>query len=911
MKAAASVEPFTLALRRYTGKSTLMIKILLRITFLLLFGTGLILLVEHFDARHQTRLLNEQAAQQLHQIGDQLQQQFDELVSDNEQLAKDLSADQEWLKNNLQKHPIVRRLEANPTGRTLTFTRELKIMAAFPLQGNEVVMGINYSLSPEFMPGIRRALASGETIINSKAILRQNHQPGFIVRTPYYAAGSGQFLGLVTTAVDLQAWLREAGWKPEEADFDFLIEAHNPRQEELGILGEAESFHRSTIATQVRISENGHWELRANRHQSGYSTARSDVIRLSGAALMIGLVVLLLYRNGLLTQAPRHGRGMTLHTSAVLVVVVPIILLVGVIAWLSFSATQATAERLMYQQATDLGRQLRARVEALLDVPRQAAFDVELFRNGVLDPERPEDMLSIFLAQLRVQPQLTFLSMANAQGEYYAASRPPAGTDRNVRLQFATLATNREMRVHWVGEEGNTPSAEYIRGNSYFDARETLWYQQALKQSGLRWYPVYRYNTLDMRNQYRGLGIGMSSAVYDAENRFLGVISADVALQQISDFLKKRTSHLDRLIFLVEENGDLLATSDDSAIYQLGEGAETRINMRDSSNPMIRVAGAVITQEGRGAGSRFIKVDGKKHLLDWQTIRLPDGPHMLFATVLPQSWVSNSAWPVLRDVLYLTALFVSFGILGVLYLLAWMTRPLLRLEAWARQLGRGHWEAPLPPASPIREINSLSHTLGIMASQLRNHAGELEQRVASRTQELAIANQKLAQLSLTDSLTGIPNRRRFDEFIRNEWQRAQRTGDSLALLLCDVDNFKLYNDHYGHAAGDQVLVKVAQELDQQVGRAGDLLCRYGGEEFAVVLTRTDLPAALTLAEKLRAGVNGLGIEHCHVKSGYLSISIGVTAAIPTVETSLQAFFDAADAALYQAKKQGRNRVCSD
>ncbi len=883
-----------------------MIKALLRITLLLLVGTGLILLVEHFDAQSQARQHNERVARQLEEIRGKLQQQFDQLVSNSEQLAGELSTTPGLL-YRLQSHPIIQSLSPDPAELTLSFTREYTIEAAFPLEGNEAVLGIDYFLSPEFMASIRRAVAGRVTTIDSKVTLRQTGRQGIILRTPYFSAKEG-YSGMVNSAADLQTLLRKAGWVPEEADFDLLIEAQGPLYKELDILGEPERFRRSPSGPRVKVPENGYWELRAQPHEQGYSTARSDFIRLTGATLLLVLIFYQLYKSGILAGQRSHRQGMALRTGVVLMVVLPIALLVGAVTWLSYSATQQAAERLMQQQASELARQLRARIESFFDAPRQAVFAIELFRNGIISLDEPQQMLSILLSQLRVQPQLTFLSVANTRGEYFAASRPPTGSDRNVRLQFATLETGRAMQVHWV-VKGNQPSEQFIKGNPYFDARRTVWYQQATTHEGLRWYPVYRYTTMDERNQYNGLGIGVSSAVYDAQNRFLGVISADVALQQISDFLKHHTRNHEQLVFLAEENGKLMASSDDSLVHALEPEGDHRISMHNIDNPLIRAAAAAIAQDKSSAGNRFIQVGGKTHLLDWQTIRLPDGPHILLATLLPQSWLSGTATPLLRDVFYLTALFLTIGVLSILFLLTWLTHPLLRMEAWARQLGRGHWQAALPPSSPIWEINSLTRSLETMAGQLRSQSDELEQRVADRTRELAAANQKLAELSLTDALTGIANRRRFDEFIRREWQSALRSGNMMALLLLDVDNFKRYNDHYGHAAGDQVLVKVAQALSKQV-RGSDLLCRYGGEEFAVVLVGADLPAAMETAERLRSTVYSLGIEHSQVDNDCLSVSIGVVAAAPAEIGHMQAFFAAADCALYRAKEQGRNRVCS-
>ena len=185
----------------------------------------------------------------------------------------------------------------------------------------------------------------------------------------------------------------------------------------------------------------------------------------------------------------------------------------------------------------------------------------------------------------------------------------------------------------------------------------------------------------------------------------------------------------------------------------------------------------------------------------------------------------------------------------------------------------------------------------------------LEEKVQQRTNELEAANRKLLDLSSTDGLTGLANRRRFDAVWETEWQRALRQGLSLAVAMIDVDQFKTYNDHYGHQAGDECLKQVAQVLGTMAQRSGELAARYGGEEFVVILPSLDRDEALTEAERIRAAVQALHIEHAFgTGAGVLTISIGVATCIPSQGESSAGLLRAADAALYEAKHQGRNRV---
>lgn len=192
----------------------------------------------------------------------------------------------------------------------------------------------------------------------------------------------------------------------------------------------------------------------------------------------------------------------------------------------------------------------------------------------------------------------------------------------------------------------------------------------------------------------------------------------------------------------------------------------------------------------------------------------------------------------------------------------------------------------------------------------------LAQEVAERRsveQQLKIKTDLLEKLSMQDGLTGIPNRRHFDERSELEWKRTLRTGLPLALVMIDIDEFKRYNDHYGHGAGDDCLRLVAQALNHSCDRPLDLVARYGGEEFVALLPETSAEGAIHLAEQMRLAVNRLAIPHALSSAAQVvTLSAGVAAHEPGGEkTGLEQLRECADKALYAAKARGRNRVESE
>ena len=195
-----------------------------------------------------------------------------------------------------------------------------------------------------------------------------------------------------------------------------------------------------------------------------------------------------------------------------------------------------------------------------------------------------------------------------------------------------------------------------------------------------------------------------------------------------------------------------------------------------------------------------------------------------------------------------------------------------------------------------------------LVETLQNSEHVLETRVAERTAEMQVLNARLEALSATDALTGIANRRRFDEVLQTEWIRAARVQQPLALAMVDVDHFKPYNDHYGHPAGDETLRQVASTLAATVCRTGDLVARYGGEEFAFIAPLTDSESAVAMAQKVCEAIQSLNLSHSQSPLGYITVSVGVAVVVPHEDDSPQDLIARADWALYQAKNQGRNRV---
>ena len=198
-----------------------------------------------------------------------------------------------------------------------------------------------------------------------------------------------------------------------------------------------------------------------------------------------------------------------------------------------------------------------------------------------------------------------------------------------------------------------------------------------------------------------------------------------------------------------------------------------------------------------------------------------------------------------------------------------------------------------------------------------NVADQLEDSIQQRTLELQITlteladkNKQLEQQSTRDALTGVRNRAFFDQKLSAEIKRSRRERSTLGLLMIDIDHFKAFNDNHGHLVGDLVIKEVAKCLQHELKRSTDHLCRYGGEEFAIILPNTDTEGALLLAEQVRLCLANHRIQHEELELS-ISVSIGCYAAVAEINSVSTDYIQAADIALYQAKNEGRNKVvCS-
>lgn len=307
-----------------------------------------------------------------------------------------------------------------------------------------------------------------------------------------------------------------------------------------------------------------------------------------------------------------------------------------------------------------------------------------------------------------------------------------------------------------------------------------------------------------------------------------------------------------------------------------------------------------------------VSIDGHDILLVSTPVKtsVGDRPGIRWGTVvggMDIDRVEEAVLPVVLRSMGLASIFVAvFLTIMILMVRIGLILPIRRLAEAAERFAAGDMTFRAPMTSRD-EIGRLASTFNEMADEIQTHTENLEETVRDRTWELEKANSRLHELAAMDELTGLGNRRTFQTALKQEVRRSHRDSSHFALLMLDVDHFKLYNDTHGHPAGDVVLAKVGEIMRNRL-RVTDIPCRYGGEEFTAILITTDPVDAMEIAESIRKRVEEEDFfGEARQPLGRLTVSIGV-ATFPVDADEAERLVDAADIAMYAAKEAGRNRV---
>lgn len=479
-----------------------------------------------------------------------------------------------------------------------------------------------------------------------------------------------------------------------------------------------------------------------------------------------------------------------------------------------------------------------------------------------------------------------------------------------VRFDSGTLQPRlrllRQMYPDFLTTFGASPDGEVLIAEPPLDAsgkpnywRGTSVADRPYFQHAVSAGRAYVSGVFKSRGYGQGMLVGVAAPVFATDGHLLGVVGAALDLGKLEAYLSQLARAGDALA-LIDPAGNVVAAT---AALGMPRGQAARAS-RILRAIMVQPANVVADADD----SFWWQQDGLR-------IVLPDGWQVL--SLAPRQLVAQT-WLLALGALVVVLVFVA---LAVRLVLPRASRRLMQpVQALADELSHfdpgSQAEFPESLRYSVRELQPIVDALRTHATLIRTLLVQREQTLAEReheieqrTRELRRAVEALGETARTDGLTGLTNYRGWRERAEAIWQEARESGGEIAAICCDIDFFKSYNDTYGHAAGDQALRQVASALQAVLGSRARVLARTGGEEFVALMLPAQRRRAEILAESARLAVTDLAIDHRSSPCGHMTVSVGFSVMVADTSARLDTLLRAADLALYQAKRNGRNQVC--
>jgi diguanylate cyclase (GGDEF)-like protein len=605
--------------------------------------------------------------------------------------------------------------------------------------------------------------------------------------------------------------------------------------------------------------------------------------------------------------------------------------LVGAIGYLSHRNSEATVADLTHQMIASKAQRVEQTLSTYLNSPLLAN---RLIRDAVargevsLDLSRQDKNRDRFLLeQMRLFSQFTWISLGSEANDSAGVWRP--GPGQPLQINFSNRSSQYFGVYSATNPQQNQRAQQLKIERPAFYPRTRPWYRAVAHAKQGRWVDVYAGFTPGT------IFIAASEPLYDSAGKFVGVSGIDLSLNNIQTFLQQNPVSLTGQTFIIERSGLLVASSTTDRAFRLSPHQKPhRINVLEGQNSLTQAAARALQRKNPKLAQlttpqyfRF-EHDHQQNFAQVLPFQLAGGLDWLIVTIVPEEDVMGQIQAGNRTTAMLTGGALLLAIALNILISRWLVRPISELVLASRRIAQGNFNQPVQ-SNRVKELsilagsfNQMSQELQQSRQQLEDYSHALEDRIRERTQELEAeverrrqteaalqtANVELQRLAFVDGLTQLANRRCFDERLAQEWQRLKRDQLPLALILCDVDYFKRYNDTYGHQAGDLCLQNVARVLQAAAMRSSDLAARYGGEEFALLLPNTPVDGAITVAQKIQTLVHQLAIPHRQsATSEFVTLSLGITVLFPAEADHPEMLLAQADHALYQSKQAGRDR----
>ncbi len=605
----------------------------------------------------------------------------------------------------------------------------------------------------------------------------------------------------------------------------------------------------------------------------------------------------------------RNPLNLSLHHILIISCISQIVVAVGLTSYFSWKNGQKTVEAMALRLSREVTCHTYEHINHYLNTPTLFLNINSIFADYKhLNLDKLEELQNIFWKQTQIHPEINTIFFGNQAGDFVEIEmkNPP-------KLYIRNSNTAPNWEIYSLNSQGK--KIEQIEQREY-DPRIRPWYKKAIKQNKLVWSPIYLFTDPPV------LGITVAIPLIDQDTgNPKGVMAIDLTLSDISQFLSSLKISSSGRVFIVEKSGEIIATSTENSVILTTETGNKRLKYQDSQDNLIYDTAQFLHQKFNGFENitdqqqLIFKLEGKRYFVQTQNLNHHLGLDWLIITVIPESDFTEYIWANIYTTLSLSCLAaISALTLGAIAN-RWIAKSINLVSQRIKALSSGTI-AQIELQPKIQELVIFTRCFNLMASQIQTSLHQLETaesrcqaQIQERTQFLEKSNQELSRLAHTDSLTQIYNRYHFDTVLEQIWQQAIRNKHEIAILLLDIDYFKLYNDTYGHPAGDECLRKVAGAIRNALNRGQDIATRYGGEEFAVILPNTKVSGAFVVAQRIKSAVDELKIVHAgSTIHDYVTVSCGVASLLPTKASTTQDLVNCADQALYQAKLLGRNYI---
>jgi len=544
-----------------------------------------------------------------------------------------------------------------------------------------------------------------------------------------------------------------------------------------------------------------------------------------------------------ISKAIKAGK-LTVRQILIASLISQVLVAVGLMGYFSWRNGRKTVEELALRLSREVTSHINKHIANYLDTPATFLEINRVFANSSgLNIDSIQSLKAIFWQQTQIHPYINTLYFGSETGDFIEIE-----IKDYPKVSIRNSLTAPDRHIYNLDENGKKIS---LITTEKYDPRLRPWYIAAKKYDDLVWSPIYLFSDPPV------LGITPVVPLKDPETKKLkGVMAIDLTLDEISNFLASLKISNSGRVFIIEKSGEMVAISTSDSLVKQSSNGNQRIHYSNIVDPLVRVTGKFLENRSNNFQNTkllrqlIFKYENSRHFVQTTSIKPYPGLNWLVVTVIPEADFGS----YIRKNTYTTLMLSIFSLISATF-----------LGAIANQ-----WI--------VRSVKSLRQK-----------------------------NKELIYLANIDGLTQVYNRYYFNLALERLWKEAINDRKSISLILCDVDNFKLYNDHYGHLNGDQCLKKVAQAISAEISRSQDIVARYGGEEFAIIFPSTEAEGALYVARKINTAVSNLQIPHTHsMAENFITISCGVASIVPSPNIAYINLIDSADQALYKAKRMGRN-----